>query len=166
MLIAQAFLLHFFGKDWSLYRKFKTSEYNLYKEVISWFNDRPSRYCPFGLHRLLELADQKSIGNVNEPSNSRVGSWFGPNSVCLLMKEALNESTEINPLLDQIKMYVAQDCTIYKQDVIDLCLNPSTNEFKPCIILVSVRLGGEELNDMYVSSLKKVCHSYNLWKFN
>jgi hypothetical protein len=157
MLIAQAFLLHYFGKDWSLYKKFKVNEYNLYKEIISWFNDRPSKYCPFGLHRLLEIADQKSIGNpnTNETNGSRVGSWFGPNSVCLLMKEALAEAVHTSHLLDQIKMYVAQDCTIYKQDVIDLCTNLITNEFKPCIILVSVRLGGEDLNDIYVSALKK-----------
>lgn len=71
------------------------------------------------------------------------------------MKEALNESVEFNPILEQIKMYVAQDCTIYKQDLIELCSDKATDTFKPCIILVSVRLGGEELNDIYVSSLKK-----------
>lgn len=161
MLLAQAFLLHFFGKEWSLYKKFKTEEYNLYKEIISWFNDRPSRHCPFGIHRLLHIADKKLIGNSNDSSQlgSRVGSWFGPTSVCLLMKEALNESIDYKPVLDQIKLYVAQDCTIYKQDVIDLCLDSRTNFFKPCIILVSVRLGGEDLNDMYVSSLKRFLES-------
>ena len=162
MLLAQGFLLHFFGKEWSLYKSLNSNkDCNLYKEIISLFNDRPSQDCPFGLHRLLEIADKKLI---NEDKNSkidgesssptRVGTWFGPTSVCLLVKDALNESYNKNKLLENIRIYVAQDCTIFKKDIIDLCTNKSNNEFIPCMILVSVRLGGEELNDIYVESLK------------
>lgn len=166
--------MHHFNKEWSLYNKFKPNQYSLYKEIVSLFNDRPSQSCPFGIHRLLEIADKKLIGNPNlenlpqySSSNnqnkklgtnenlSRVGSWFGPTSVCLLMKEALNEASS-NPLLNQIKIYVAQDCTIYKQDIIDMCMTnaESSPVFKPCIILISVRLGGEDLNEIYIPSLK------------
>jgi cysteine protease ATG4 len=93
------------------------------------------------------------------------------------MKEALAEAqlnldTANHAMLDQLKIYVAQDCTIYKQDVIDLCTSNTNNNrnkdstitldgenlskgaFKPCILLISVRLGGEELNEIYVPSLK------------
>lgn len=167
MLIGQGLLVHFFGKEWSLYNKFKNYEYNVYKEIISLFNDRSSKNCPFGIHRLLEIADHKKIGNPNFESSkngkilnpndfSRVGSWFGPSSVCLLMKEALIQSS--SPLLNQtrIKIYVAQDCTVYKKDVIDMCMGKTETEsdFKPCLILISVRLGGEELNEIYIPSLK------------
>ena len=168
--------MHHFNKEWSLYNKFKPNQYSLYKEIVSLFNDRPSQSCPFGIHRLLEIADKKLIGNPN-PDNShhtstnnnnninqnkksasnenvsRAGSWFGPTSVCLLMKEALNEAVS-NPLLSNIKIYVAQDCTIYKQDIIDMCMENSKDVFKPCIILISVRLGGEDLNEIYIPSLK------------
>lgn len=188
-------LSHHFGKNWSLYNKFTRSEYNLYKEILALFNDRPSRSCPFGLHRLLQVADKKLIGNGNQEfvngassnassakstgSNhenvSRVGSWFGPTSVCLLVKEALAEAPPEHTILSQIGIYVAQDCTIYKQDVIDMCtVNVSnttttnnagvgssplkstmtTSTFRPCIILVSARLGGDELNEIYIPSLK------------
>jgi hypothetical protein len=133
----------------------------LYKDIISLFNDRPSQDCPFGLHRLLEIADKKLLNedkfikvDSSESSSTRVGTWFGPTSVCLLVKDALNESFKINKLLENIRIYVAQDCTIFKKDIIDLCTNNNNNEFIPCIILVSVRLGGEELNDIYVESLK------------
>jgi len=161
-----------FGRDWSLYNKSTTRDYQTYKKIISLFNDRPSRDCPFGIHRLLEVADHKLIGNPNlenststnsaynsnhnkfkqftKESASRVGSWFGPTSVCMLMKEALEQAT--SSLLSNLKIYVAQDSTIYKQDILDLCLYHK--DFRPCIILVSVRLGGEELNDIYIPSLK------------
>ena len=166
MLVAQGLLMHFFGKDWSLYNKFRTHEYRLYKNIISLFNDRLSKHCPFGIHRLLEIADKKQIGNPNlENLNdvSRVGSWFGPTSVCQLMKEAIEEADSLDScfLLDQVKIYVAQDCTVYKQDVIELCainkeaLDGAEVQIKPCILLVSVRLGGDELNEIYVPSLKK-----------
>lgn len=168
----------------------------MYKEILALFNDRPSRSCPFGLHRLLQVADKKLIGNgnhefvngsssnasstksteSNQENVSRVGSWFGPTSVCLLVKEALAEAPPEHPILNQIGIYVAQDCMIYKQDVIDMCTvnvsNTTTNNnnagvgssplkwtmttstFRPCIILVSVRLGGDELNEIYIPSLK------------
>ena len=108
---------------------------------------------------------------------------FGPTSVCLLMKDALNESLKkqtSSETLSNIRIYVAQDCTIFKQDVIDMCTKPadeqthpsmqkiypkiegaikiphssSSSTFTPCIILISARLGGEELNEIYVDALK------------
>lgn len=86
------------------------------------------------------------------------------------MKDALNESLK-KPnaeILNNIQIYVAQDCTIFKQDVIDMCTNKETknsntetstasqsiSSFTPCILLISARLGGEELNEIYVDSLK------------
>ena len=89
------------------------------------------------------------------------------------MKDALAESLK-KPNIDilkNIRIYVAQDCTIFKQDVINMCTRidaPSEASFSttktqnqaipssfiPCIILISARLGGEELNEVYVDSLK------------
>jgi cysteine protease ATG4 len=214
MLIAQGLLVHLFSKDWSLYKSLSSAKAcAVYKEIICLFNDRPSLSCPFGLHRLLEIADEKlsnshlidnvtlspsssfnslentstsnKTSNKSNNTNSRVGTWFGPTSVCLLMKDALNESlkTPNCEILNNIRIYVAQDCTIFKQDVINLCTMPlssttnaspsnATNSdatkpinipssssssppsFIPCIILISARLGGEELNEIYVDSLK------------
>lgn len=155
MLIAQGLLVHTFGKDWSLYKSLKSDdEINIYKDLISLFNDRNSKSCPFGIHNLLNLADKKLVTEINEKSNktTRVGTWFGPSAVCILMKEALNKSLD-NPLLQNIRFYVAQDCTIYKQDILNICCSENEN-FIPCIILVSVRLGGESINEIYIESLK------------
>ena len=158
MLLGQALLLHFFGNSWSLYGSLKTdSDFNMYKQILIWFNDRSSLECPFGLHRLLEIADRKS-SETAEKQPSRVGTWFGPTSVCLLLKDALTESFNANPLLKKIRIYCAQDCTIYKQDVMNMCCTKQQDDsdtFLPVIILVSVRLGGEELNQIYTPSLKR-----------
>ncbi len=147
MLIGQGFLIHFLGRSWSLLDEHLPSSHKLHREIISWFNDRLSNRCPFGLHKLLNIASDKIGKNV--------GDWFGPGSVILLVRDALENARKYIPLLNNINIYVAQDCTIYKQDVLDMCLN-KTNEFvfNPVIILVSVRLGGEELNEIYIPTLK------------
>ena len=92
MLIAQGLLMHLFSKDWSLYKSLKSNkDCTLYKEIICLFNDRPSLSCPFGLHRLLEIADGKltsstsgfssenlnaqTNASANTKSSTRVGTW-------------------------------------------------------------------------------------------
>jgi len=167
MLIGQGLLIHSFGSTWSIYNKLKPHEYRLYKQILSLFNDRPSKHCPLGVHNLLDLADQKLIGNLSGGENSllgggklvphsRVGSPFDTESVCALIKQAVSEAASsaaaaVEPL-DQLEVYVAPDSTIYKPDVIDMCM--SGHQFKPCLILICMCLGGEEVNDMYRQSIK------------
>lgn len=151
MLIAQGLIYHFFGPDWSLNKSILDEKnLNLYKNIISLFNDRSSLKCPFGLHSLLELADKNNSQLANK-SNSRIGTWFGPTSVCTLMKQSLNECANIK-LLENIKIYVAQDCTIFKPDLLDVCFKDG--QFIPCIVLVPARLGGNSINDIYIETLK------------
>jgi cysteine protease ATG4 len=152
MLIGQAFLVHFLGRGWSLFSENSIGCEKLHREIISWFNDRLSNKCPFGLHRLLLIANNK-IGK-------KVGDWFGPGSIILIVRDALEMAKEFIPILKNINIYVAQDCTIYKQDVLEMCLSKKNDEeksallFTPVIVLVSVRLGGEELNEIYIPTLK------------
>lgn len=181
MLVAQGLLQHTFGTDWSLYTSLNSSDHiATYREIISFFNDRPDSIdCPFGIHNLLSIADRNEAASTSSPSQirqsssrlpqasqfpssssasspstpqSRVGTWFGPTSVCMLMRDAINAPTTTNKLLKSVKIYVAQDCTVYKQDVINLCA--LGDKFTPCILLVPVRLGGESINDIYIDSLK------------
>nr|AWV66667.1 cysteine protease ATG4-like-2 [Brachionus plicatilis] len=151
MLIAQGLIYHCFGSEWSLNKSLQEEEnLNLYKDIISLFNDRSSLKCPFGLHSLLELAD-KNDSKVGNRSTSRVGSWFGPTSVCTLMKESLNECVNVK-LLENLRIYVAQDCTIFRPDLLDMCFRDG--RFVPCIVLIPARLGGNAINEIYVQTLK------------
>ncbi len=47
------------------------------------------------------------------------GDWFGPASTAHLLREAAHRST--HPLLDSLCVYVSRDCTVFRQDVRDLC---------------------------------------------
>jgi cysteine protease ATG4 len=155
MLIAQGFLLHFLGREWNFLQSTSRHDHFLNREIISWFNDRPGNKCPFGIHRLINLA---------EKMGKKVGDWFGPGTVTLIMKDALEQAQEFITILDdKIRIYVAQDCTIYKKDVLELCTknirrNSTVSDlnvpFVPVLLLISVRLGGEDLNEIYVPILK------------
>ena len=102
-----------------------------------------------------------------------IPSIFNMDSICNALKQALDESLDSNKILNQMKLYIASDSTVFKQDVIDLCMNfpsvasPSMSEssqtsnlnvnngvFKPCILMVPVSLGDErfalpELNENF-----------------
>jgi cysteine protease ATG4 len=158
MMIAQAFIMHFLDRDWDMFRSVSPTDHTMHREIITWFNDRPSLKCPFGLHRLLDVAERMG---------KKVGDWFGPVSVTQILRDALERGKEFIGFLDGVKIYVAQDCCVYKQDVLDLCLRADENDskadegagrpstlFTPVVIMVSVRLGGEELNEIYVPTLK------------
>lgn len=175
MLLGQALILHFFGKEWTLYKKLRLNEYNLYKEILSLFNDRPSKYCPFGIHHLMTFTDQSVAKHTHQ---NNIPSVFNMDSICTAFKQALDDSLESNKILNQIKLYVACDSTLYKQDVVDMCMNfsnlasPSMSDsngatcesynlnvnnsvFKPCVLLVPVSLGDKRFaNEIYRCSLK------------
>ncbi len=169
MLMAQALIQHHFNREWSLFSSIKTkADLDLYRDLVSLFNDRPNlAECPFGLHNLLEIADQSPAHSQPTESgvsgrSSRVGTWFGPSAVCLLLRDALNQCIKLNSdhyLLKNIRIYVAQDNTIYRKDVLGMCAKTSNEngeqqEFIPCIILISARLGGDFINKIYFEQLK------------
>ena len=66
------------------------------------------------------------------------GDWFGPAATAHLLKAALEKTTRSIKNFDQnflsnFKIYVAQDTTVYRQDVLDMCVrsNISSKENSP-----------------------------------
>ncbi|XP_063795269.1 cysteine protease ATG4C [Pseudophryne corroboree] len=112
-----------------------------HRKIISWFSDHPQ--AALGIHQLIKLG--RSSGKV-------AGDWYGPAVVSHLLRKAIEES--VDPELQGISIYVAQDCTIYSRDVYDQH-NISDCE-KSVLILVPVRLGGERTNTEYFEFVKGI----------
>ena len=81
----------------------------------------------------------------------------------------MTDGSANHPLLSNLCVYVAHDCTVYIEDVRDMCLQyrdtsdeepaaaaAAANSWKPCVILIPVRLGSVDLNPVYVPCLKKM----------
>ncbi|KAL8603527.1 hypothetical protein ACOMHN_052756 [Nucella lapillus] len=108
MMMAQALVLHFLRRDWKVYSEQKREDLAFYREIIRWFGDIPSDKVPFSLHRLVELGT--SVGKMP-------GDWYGPASVAHIFRDAMDKAHISLPILSDVCVYVAQDCTIYLQDL-------------------------------------------------
>ena len=123
MLLAQALLTHWLGRDWRLSsaadpgleptERWQTER--LHRAVLAVFADSPdTRAAPLSLHAVLRLG--RTAGKV-------AGDWFGPHTAAHLLAAAARscERGAGAGLLDTVAVYVAQDCTVYRGDVEALC---------------------------------------------
>ena len=157
MLMAQALMLHYQGRQWrwskakptketinlsdyvTLSRKggednlFSNSEdESIHRNIIRQFSDVESnpKMAPFSIHNLVQLST--GLGRS-------AGNWFGPSTAAFLLQMAWLNHTQAyaaeksinnDSFLEDLAVYVAQDCTVYKEDVINICSGDKTSEFE------------------------------------
>lgn len=105
MLLAQGLICHFLGRNWRWdpeTQLHSTSEDNYHRKIITWFGDSSSRNCPFSIHQLVTLGQDKG---------KKPGDWYGPSSVSNLLRLAMQKASEDFADLENIVVYVAKDCT-------------------------------------------------------
>ncbi|XP_072367259.1 cysteine protease ATG4C isoform X2 [Scyliorhinus torazame] len=137
-----------------------SEEEKLHRKIISWLADNPAAI--FGMHKLIELG---------ENSGKRAGDWYGPAVVAHILRRAVEDAVE--PELQGITVYVAQDCTVYIGDVKEKHLQaigsgmPKPSDRRAVVILIPVRLGGEKVNLEYKEIVKSYhCPSPKKMSFN
>jgi cysteine protease ATG4 len=168
MLLAQALVTHFLGRSWRYdpgSQICSTAEDHIHRKIIRWFGDQVSKNSPFSIHALVELG---------KASGKKVGEWYGPGAVAHLIKQAVKQSARENLDLASLHVYVAQDCTIYNQDIFDECYSQESQivpwrqtsssrsssthreitTWKSLVLLIPLRLGNEKLNPIYGDCLK------------
>uniref|UniRef100_A0AAQ5ZZC6 Cysteine protease n=1 Tax=Amphiprion ocellaris TaxID=80972 RepID=A0AAQ5ZZC6_AMPOC len=168
MLLAQGLLVHLMPRDWAWPDKSLSGSQAsrcsqkkrpesakdrqaepIHHKLVTWFGDQP--LAPFGLHQLVE---------IGKGSGKKAGDWYGPCIVAHILRKAVAKTS----VAQNLAVYVAQDCTVYREDVVRLCdlslsqtvPDPSSQAWKSVIILVPVRLGGEALNPSYIECVKNI----------
>lgn len=145
MMLAQALVCHFLGRSWRwspekpIQNAREFQEDCLHRMIIKWFGDKSSVNSPLSIHHMVRLGE--SLGK-------KPGDWYGPASVAHCLKAVMTAASKENYEFDSLEVYVAQDSTIYVQDVYSCCRLPN-GCWKSLILLVPVKLGTDKFNPIY-----------------
>ncbi|CAJ0766375.1 10379_t:CDS:10 [Entrophospora sp. SA101] len=134
-LLAQGFLIVLLGRDWRLHNVQNDIEKFTYRKILSWFVDNPDPEHYYSIH---------NIARIGISLDKKIGDWFGPSTIAHSLKR-LSLTHKDCPL----SIYVPSNNTIYRDELFG-----EMKLWKPVLILLSVRLGTDKLNQKYSGNLK------------
>jgi len=138
-LLANALLNLHLGRQW----RFSGENNETHDQIVSWFIDCPSH--PFSIHRIVDK------GRIL--SSKKAGEWFGPSAAARSIQALCGEFDA------GLKVHIGSNSgDIYENDVFKVAKDKDGN-FQPILILLGVRLGIENINKLYWSSLKSILQS-------
>ncbi|CAG8490809.1 2126_t:CDS:10, partial [Dentiscutata heterogama] len=136
-LLAQGFLCTLLGRDWRLHNDQKESDKLIYR--------KPEQY--YSIH---------NIARTGIALDKKIGDWFGPATVAHVLKRL-----SLNHKECPLTIHIPADNAIYRTEVINIAMGEYDNnlfseqkEWKPILILLSVRLGTDRFNPSYFGNLK------------
>ncbi|XP_065187938.1 cysteine protease ATG4C-like [Sycon ciliatum] len=148
MILAQSLICFLLGRAWRIHCQLPEQK-ETERMIMRWFTDIHQECSPFSIHTLVDLS---------RPRGRVAGQWYGPALVSYLLRDAVEGARKYEDSLRGFKVYVAQDCTVYKGDLVDMMdkYREETGESRDCsvLLLVPVRLGGETLNSVYFPCLR------------
>jgi cysteine protease ATG4 len=135
MLLATCLQRIHLGRNWR-WKKETTDQ--SYLKIVSRFSD--VRSSAFSLHQILLMG---------EDSGKQIGEWWSPNTIGQVLKKLVRFDDFSNLCIS-----VALDHQLATEEVLEL--QTSSETFTPVLIIVPLRLGLSELNQIYIDGLKKI----------
>lgn len=132
MVVAECLQRLYLGRD---FRWSPSEASDQYLDILPLFADE--RSALFGVHQL-------SMVNSDEKA---IGSWIGPNGVAQAIKKMTNYDPD-----QRLNVQVAMNNVLVISEII--ASSCTEGPWKPLLLFVPVRLGINDINPMYFSSLK------------
>ena len=151
MVLAGALLDIKLGREWRWSKESKEKEY--FKVMEKFMDIKSAQYSIHQISLMGESLDKKPVG-----------TWFGPNTVA----QVLRKLCKFDPSND-IAVHVAMDNTLVISEVKQACTIDTTEDndeddkseekvktynWQPLLLFISLRLGLNEINPVYIPGLK------------
>jgi len=130
------------GRAWRWEDESEAELEESYLQLLSKFRDE-GRAC-YSIHQIALMGESVD--------GKPVGTWFGPNLVAQVLRK-LSHMDESNSL----SIHVAMDNTLILSEVREACLVKTGDKeltWRPLLLFISLRLGLQEINPVYYTSLK------------
>lgn len=142
MMLATALQIHCFGRDWR--RSEKIMDTVRFQELVRCFGEPPD--YPFSIQNLLKIG--------KDHLNKTYGEWYGPSTVAYVLRVCVDYARSkplISPVINisDFIVFSATDCMVFKGDILNNATSNFTRRWTKTLLLISVRMGADELNLSY-----------------